>query len=44
MKRLSSGKDDNVPIYIFALLFVILFLSFVGSSWDSGKRVSKSES
>lgn len=42
MKRLNSSKDDNIPIYIFILLFTIFFLSFAGSSWplSSGwKRV-----
>ncbi|KAF5867118.1 hypothetical protein ETB97_004038 [Aspergillus alliaceus] len=37
MKRLNSPKDDNVPIYIFALLFMILFLSFLGTYFDTSK-------
>ncbi|KAJ5223702.1 Proteolipid membrane potential modulator [Penicillium chermesinum] len=28
MKRLNSPKDDNVPVYIFVLLFTILLLSY----------------
>ena len=39
MKRLNSAKDDNVPIYIFVLLFVILCLSFLGTYLDTSKRV-----
>ncbi|GKZ80622.1 hypothetical protein AnigIFM56816_004848 [Aspergillus niger] len=39
MKRLNSNKDDNVPIYIYFLLVVILSLSFLGTYLDSTKRV-----
>ena len=39
MKRLNSNKDDNVPIYIYILLVVILTLSFLGTYLDSSKRV-----
>ncbi|RAH62676.1 hypothetical protein BO85DRAFT_482566 [Aspergillus piperis CBS 112811] len=40
MKRLNSNKDDNVPIYIYILLVVILSLSFLGTYLDSTKRVN----
>ncbi|KAJ6155472.1 Branched-chain alpha-ketoacid dehydrogenase kinase/Pyruvate dehydrogenase kinase N-terminal [Penicillium chermesinum] len=32
MKRLNSPKDDNVPVYIFVLLFTILLLSYVATA------------
>lgn len=41
MKRLNSSIDDNTPIYIFILLFAILFLSFLGTSWSSNKSSVK---
>lgn len=38
MKRLNSSEDDNAPIYIFILLFVIFILSFLGTLIDPNKR------
>jgi hypothetical protein len=32
MKRLNSPADDNIPIYIFILLFTILLLSFLATT------------
>ncbi|KAJ5573761.1 uncharacterized protein N7459_008188 [Penicillium hispanicum] len=32
MKRLHSCKNDNVPIYIFFLLFTILLLTFLATA------------
>lgn len=40
MKRLNSPEDDNVPIYILVLLFVILVVSFLGTL-DPSKRSLK---
>lgn len=40
MKRLNSPKDDNVPVYIFGLLFTILILSFLGTYLDTSKSRS----
>lgn len=40
MKRLNSPKDDNVPVYIFGLLFTILILSFLGAYLDTSKSRS----
>ena len=43
MKHLNSPRDDNIPIYIFGLLFTILFLSFLGTYLDTSKsRLVKS--
>lgn len=43
MKRLNSPQDDNVPIYIFGLLFTVLILSFLGTYPDTSKsRLVKS--
>lgn len=43
MKRLNSPEDDNVPIFIFVLLFVILVVSFLGTL-DPSKRTLKPSS
>lgn len=41
MKRISSPVDDNIPIYIFILLFAILLLSFLAT--DFKPRSTKPE-
>lgn len=41
MKRMTSGYDDYVPIYIFVLLFTILFLSFIGTYSDTNERAEQ---
>ena len=32
MKRINSPADDNIPIYIFILLFAILLFSFLATT------------
>jgi hypothetical protein len=32
MNRLESSKDENIPIYIFLLLFTIFLLSFLATA------------
>ncbi|KAJ5775169.1 Branched-chain alpha-ketoacid dehydrogenase kinase/Pyruvate dehydrogenase kinase N-terminal [Penicillium nucicola] len=41
MKRINSPADDNIPIYIFLLLFAILLLSFLATT--QFKRTSSSQ-
>jgi hypothetical protein len=41
MQRMNSEHDDYTPIYIFALLFTILFLSFIGTYSDTNERAEQ---
>ncbi|KAI9369496.1 hypothetical protein BJX61DRAFT_144968 [Aspergillus egyptiacus] len=43
MKHLNLEHNDNVPYYIFALLFTILFLSFLGTYTDARGRERSTE-